>query len=221
MELIIILVSIFITGFASLLLRIIYSKYKGIDVDSKYNGKMTANKILSSNNLKNINVGKVSGTLSDYYNDSNKEIRLSDYIYEESSIASVAVAAHECGHALQYKTNYIPIKMRNFIVPIVNIGNKLGYVAIIISLFASLSKLFLVGIFLISFAVIFQLITLPVEINASKRGKKELIKLGIITNEEKFGVSVMLMAAAFTYLAGLISSILEIVRLIYIFSDRD
>ena len=194
--------------------------YKKKLVESNYTGYDVAKKILQKNDLQEIKIGKVSGSLSDYYNDSNKEIRLSEDIYDESSIASVAVAAHECGHAIQYKEGYFPIKLRNNLVPIVNFGNKVGYIVIIISLIASLSKLFLIGIILMSFAILFQLVTLPVEIDASRRGKKQLIKLGIINSNESLPVTIMLGAAAFTYVAGLLSSILEIIRLIYIFTNN-
>lgn len=221
MDYIILIVSFLITLLSSIILRIVYNIYNKSGVKSNYTGKETALKILKNNNLNDISVLPIAGSLSDYYNDSASEIRLSDGIYDESSIASVAVAAHECGHALQYKDDYFPIKIRNFLVPIVNIGNKLGYIAILISLFASLTKLFLLGIILISFAILFQLVTLPVEINASRRGKKELLRLKIIEPTEKFGVSVMLSAAAFTYIAGLLSSLLEVIRLIYIFSGNN
>lgn len=221
MDLILILVALFITIFASIILRIVYFVYKRRGISSGYTGKMVAKEILKKNNLEEIDVGMISGELTDYYNNRSKEIRLSTDIYEEASIASVAVAAHECGHAIQYKDSYFPIKIRNFLVPIVNIGNSLGYIVIVISLAASLTKLFILGIILISFAIIFQLITLPVEINASKRGKKQLVDLGIIKEDEKFGVTIMLAAAAFTYLAGLLSSLLQILRLVYIFANND
>ena len=170
--------------------------------------------------MEEIKVGKIGGELSDYYSNGEKQIMLSTGIYDDKSIASVAVAAHECGHAIQYKNNYFPIKLRNRIVPFVNFGNTVGYIVIMISLATSLSKLFMLGIILISFAILFQLITLPIEINASKRGKKELLRLNIIEKEEVPGVKIMLLSAGFTYLAGLLSSILQIVRLIYIFQNR-
>ena len=221
MELMFIIVALFITLSASIILRIVYSIYKRKGVVSDFTGEMTAKEILKKNGLTEIDVGIVSGELTDYYNSKSKEIRLSENIYNEASIASVAVAAHECGHAIQYKEGYFPIKLRNFLVPIVNFGNSLGYIAIVISLAASISKLFILGIILISFAILFQLITLPVEIDASRRGKKELIDLGIIENEEKSGITMMLGAAAFTYLAGLLASILQVLRLIYIFTSND
>lgn len=221
MELIFLISSIVITLLASIILKIVYSIYKNAEIESNYTGLDVANEILKNNDLDDIEIETVYGELSDCYNNSKKVIKLSNGTYSNSSIASVAVAAHECGHAIQYKVGYFPIKIRNFLVPIVNIGSNLGYIVICIGVAASISKLFLIGIALISFAVIFQFITLPVEINASKRGKKELLKLGIINENEISGVTLMLAAAAFTYLAGLLSSILQILRLIYIFTNSN
>jgi Zn-dependent membrane protease YugP len=165
-------VALAITALASIILRIINKKYSGIDNDKGVTGYEVASKILSSNGLTDIQIGKVSGTLTDYYNNSAKEIRLSESVYGEKTIAAIAVAAHECGHALQYKDGYGPIKVRNTLVPIVNIGNTLGYIAVVISLLASLTSLFWIGIILVSFAIVFQLVTLPCEFNASRRANK-------------------------------------------------
>ncbi len=220
METIVLLVAFLIVLSASLILKIIYKIFSNKENINNVSGYEAAKKILKDNDLDNIKVGKIGGELSDYYSNSDEQIMLSEDIYDSKSIASVAVAAHECGHAIQYKNNYFPIKLRNRIVPFVNFGNTVGYIVIMISLATSLSKLFMLGIILISFAILFQLITLPIEINASKRGKKELLRLNIIEKEEVPGVKIMLLSAGFTYLAGLLSSILQIIRLIYIFQNR-
>lgn len=220
METIVLLVAFLIVLSSSLILKIIYKIFSNKDNINNVSGYEAAKKILKDNDLEEIKVGKIGGELSDYYSNGEKQIMLSTDIYDDKSIASVAVAAHECGHAIQYKNNYFPIKLRNRIVPFVNFGNTVGYIVIMISLATSLSKLFMLGIILISFAILFQLITLPIEINASKRGKKELLRLNIIEKEEVPGVKIMLLSAGFTYLAGLLSSILQIVRLIYIFQNR-
>ncbi|MBP3635736.1 MAG: zinc metallopeptidase [Bacilli bacterium] len=217
MELIFVLVAFLIVFIAQQTLNFTYSKYKQIEVDSNLTGYEVAKKILLENGLDYINVGKVSGNLSDHYNNSKKIINLSDDIYNGTTIASCAVAAHECGHAIQYKEGYIPIKIRNMLVPFVNLGNSLGYIVIVISLASSLTKLFILGLILISFALLFQLITLPCEFDASKRANKILLEMGLITEGEQEGTKKMLMAAAFTYVAGLISSIMQILRLVYIF----
>ena len=221
MDVICIIVALAITGLAQLILTIKYAHYKKVEIDSGLTGKEVAEKILKKYDLDDVvTVNEISGNLTDHYNDSNKTVNLSTDIYEGKSIASTAVAAHECGHALQYKYGYVPIKVRNRIVPIVNIGNKLGYIAIVISLAASLTSLFIIGIVLISLAVVFQLITLPCEFNASKRANKVILEMGLIDEHEQKGTKSMLRAAAFTYVAGLFSSILQILRLVYIFSGR-
>lgn len=218
-----IILSVLIVSLAQIILRAKYSKYEKIAVESGMTGREVAEKILRANDIYDVNIAKVSGTLSDNYNNSKKLVSLSESIFDGKSIASVSVAAHECGHAIQYKTGYAPIKLRNMLVPFVNIGSYLGYIVIVISLIFSMMKLFLVGIILTALAVVFQLVTLPCEFDASKRAKKELLRLGLISEKEHDGASSMLRAAAFTYVAGLISGLLEILRLVLIFtgSDRD
>ena len=221
MELIFIGIAFLVVSLSQLILRGTYSKYKEEDIATNLTGKEVAERILKENNLDDIDVVEISGELSDNFNNSKRRISLSSDIYNGRSIASSAVAAHECGHACQYKTGYIPIKIRNMLVPIVNIGNTLGYIVIVISLAASLAKLFTIGILLISLALVFQLVTLPCEFDASRRANKMLLNMGLITKEEQSGTKSMLRAAAFTYVAGLMSSILQVLRLVYIFSGRN
>ena len=216
-----IIVSILIVAIAQGVLRSKYAKYKKINVESGMSGREVAEKILYENGITDVKIAKISGELTDNFNNSKRTVSLSDEIYDGRSIASVSVAAHECGHVLQYKTGYIPIKIRNTLVPFVNFGNTIGYIIIIISLIFSFMKLFLVGIILMSLAVVFHLITLPCELNASRRAKKELLRLGLITEKEHDGSSSVLRAAAFTYVAGLLTSILEIVRLLVLYRDND
>ena len=220
MELIFVLLAFLIVSLSQLILRNTYAKYKEEDIESKLTGKEVAQKILNENGLDDIDVVQISGELSDNFNNSKRMISLSSDIYNGRTIASCAVAAHECGHAVQYKVGYVPIKIRNILVPFVNIGNTLGYIVIAISLAASLTKLFMIGLILISFALIFQLITLPCEFDASRRANKMLLEMGLVTDDEQSGTKKMLKAAAFTYVAGLMSSILQVLRLVYIFSGR-
>lgn len=220
MELIFIGIAFLVVSLAQLILRNTYAKYKEIDIDSNLTGKEVAQRILLDNDLNDIEIVEISGELSDNFNNSKRRISLSSDIYNGKSIASCAVAAHECGHAVQYKVGYIPIKIRNILVPFVNIGNTLGYVVIVISLATSLTKLFTIGLILISFALIFQLVTLPCEFDASRRANKILLEMGLVTKDEQSGTKSMLRAAAFTYVAGLMSSILQILRIVYIFSGR-
>ena len=203
-----------ITALSSLILRLINRKYSAIENSKGVTGKEVAERILSANGLTDIKIGQVGGSLTDYYNNSSKEIRLSNSVYDENSIAAIAVAAHECGHALQYKNGYSPIKARNAVAKFANIGNTIGYISIVIGLIASVSGFIYLGVILMFAALSFQLITLPVEFNASKRGRNELLRLGLIEEDELPSVKKMLYAAGFTYVAGLLSSVLQIFRLL-------
>lgn len=220
MELILLGLAFLVVSLAQIILRARYSKYKKEDIASNLSGKQVAEKILSENGLDDIDIVEISGELTDNFNNSRRTISLSSDIYNGTSIASCAVAAHECGHAVQYKVGYGPIKLRNMLVPIVNIGNTLGYIVIAISLAASITKLFIVGLVLVSLALVFQIVTLPCEFDASRRANKMLLEYGLITEDEQYGTKKMLRAAAFTYVAGLFSSILQLLRLISLFSGR-
>lgn len=196
-----------------------YSKYKKVLNSKNLTGFEVARKILDKNNLSNIMILETKGNLSDHYDPSRKVIKLSTDIYHGTSIASASVAAHECGHAIQDKDGYKPMRIRSKIVPTVNICTKLGYIAIVLGALFSY-QLIEIGIILLATILIFQLITLPVEFNASNRALTELEKQKLIKTEEKEKVKSMLSAAAFTYVASLITSFLQILRLVLIFSNR-
>ena len=163
---------------------------------------------------------ETKGNLTDHYDPTKKVIKLSTDIYHGSSIASVSVAAHECGHAIQDKDNYKPMRIRSKLVPTVNICTRIGYLAILIGIIFSYT-LIEIGIILLLSMLVFQLITLPVEFNASKRALIQLEDLNLIDKEEKKSAQKMLSAAAFTYVAALLSTLLEILRYVLIFADRD
>ena len=223
---ILLLIPFLIVLFAQIILKITYKKYEAIDTETGLTGKQVAEKILKEYDLDDIDVVEISGELTDNYNNSRKRVSLSSKMFDDSTIASAAVAAHECGHAIQYKDGYVPIKIRNMLVPFVNIGSSLGYYVIIISLVVTaLNRLFILGLIMVSLALIFQLVTLPVEFDASRRANKILFEMGIVSEDEQNGTKAMLKAAAFTYVAGLISAlastIFEIVRLVYIFGGRN
>ena len=223
---ILVLIPFLLVLLAQIILKITYRKYESIETDTGLTGKEVANKILKEYDLDNIDVAKISGELTDNYNNSRKRVSLSSNIYDGKTIASAAVAAHECGHAIQYKEGYKPIKIRNMLVPFVNFGSSLGYYVIIASLvFSSFKHLFIVGFIMVSLALIFQLVTLPVEFDASRRANKILLEMGIVSEDEQDGTKAMLKAAAFTYVAGLVSAIastiFQVLRLIYIFGGRD
>ena len=208
---------------ADIYLRTKYSKYKKVEVKSGITGAEAAREILKKNGLENVYVVETKGILSDHYDPKAKVVRLSTDIYNGTSIASVSVAAHECGHAVQDKENYFFLRFRSFLVPFVNFSSKFGYMAVLIGLIFNAIDLAWVGIGLLIVIVLFQLITLPVEFDASRRGKRFLTDLKIINSEERSGASSVLRAAAFTYVAGLITTLLELLRLVLVVmgNDRD
>ncbi len=201
----------------------INSKYKitsKIKNSNNITGKEVARQILDKNGLKNVKVNEVSGTLTDYYDPRNKSVNLSSNIYNGNSIASISVASHECGHAIQDKNGYIFLKFRRSIIPLVNFASHAGYIAIMIGLLTSWIGFIVLGILLEVIILLFQIITLPVEFDASKRALKEIEKYGIVTNKEKSKCKSMLTAAALTYVASVANTILQIIRLI-LMTKRD
>ena len=199
-----------------------YSKYKKIENKKKLSGFEVARKILDANGLNDVHIVEVKGNLTDHYDPRRKVVRLSTDIFHGETIASAAVAAHECGHAIQDKENYVYLRIRSMIVPMVNVTSYVAYIFILISFFLSEINLFWVAIFLMGFSIIFQLVTLPVEFDASKRANINLNKLSLLADEELTGTEKMLKSAALTYVASLLTSILEILRLIVMFTgDRD
>ncbi len=198
-----------------------YSKYRNMRNSNDLTGFEVARKILDKNGLSNIHIVETRGNLTDHYDPIRKVVRLSSDIFHGTSIASTSIAAHEVGHVLQDKSNYIFMKIRSFIFPIVHLTSKFAYIVIFIGFLTEMLQLIQLGIILVSFGVFFQLITLPVEINASERAKKEIKKLRLSKENELDKVNNMLTAAALTYVAGLIASILELLRLLMILRNRD
>ena len=197
-----------------------YNKYKDVDSKTRLKGKDVARKILDANGLEKVKVKEVSGELTDHYNPSDKTVNLSNSIYSDSSIASVAVAAHECGHAIQDKNGYFFLKFRHGLVPVANLCSKLGYVVLLIGIGAGIFNVTVIGIILLSVILLFHLVTLPVEFNASSRAKKQLIILNITNNGSDKGISKMLYAAGMTYVASLANNFLQIFRLVLIAFNR-
>lgn len=208
------ILAVVITSLAQMIVSGSYSKYRKERTTRKITGAEVARLILDKNGLSNVKVVETKGQLTDHYDPRSKVVRLSSDIHDGSSIASVAVAAHEVGHAIQDKTGYLMMKIRSAIVPIVNIGTTLGYVAIMIGFIFSSPNIAWIGIILECSILLFQLVTLPVEFDASRRAKKELASLNILEGYEARGAASMLRAAAFTYVAGLISTLLQILRLV-------
>ena len=214
------LIGLAITGLAQLFITLNYKKYKQVSAVSGKRGCEVARKILDKHGLNNITVEEVSGNLTDHYDPTKKVVRLSTDIYGESSIAAVSVAAHECGHAIQDKEGYGPMRIRSKLVPVVNLTTKVGYFVVMIGLILGFLQLAIIGVILLLGMLLFQLVTLPVEFDASRRGKIELNELGILDTSERKGSAKMLRAAAFTYVASVLSTILQIARLFFMATSR-
>ena len=199
-----------------------FQKYARVRSMSGMTGAQVARRILDRNGLTDIPVEHVSGNLSDHYDPTRKVLRLSDSTYNSPSVAALGVAAHECGHAIQHKVGYGPLKLRTMIVPAANLGSRLGMPIILLGLFFGGGGSFLVnlGIWVFSLAVLFQIVTLPVEFNASDRALVMLEDYGILGQDEKRKAKSVLSAAAMTYVAAAASSILQLLRLIILFGGR-
>lgn len=186
-------------------------------------GAQVAERLLRSAGLTDVRVGQVRGELSDHYNPATKMVNLSDSVYGSTSVAAIGVAAHECGHAIQHAKGYFPLNLRTWFVPVANFGSKLAWPLILIGLFINSQSSQLIinaGIFLFSFAVIFQLITLPVEFNASNRALVLLEEQGILSEQELPYTKKVLGAAALTYVASAASAILQLLRIVMLFGGR-
>ena len=198
-----------------------YNKYKRIKTEKEKTGFEVAREILDKNELKDVHIVETSGVMSDHYDPRRKVVRLSHEVFHGSTIASISIAAHEVGHAIQDKEKYLYMRIRAFIFPIVNIASYFAYILIIISFILSSVNLLWLSIILMSFGVIFQLVTLPVEFNASNRAGKQLKALKQFSQKELNGSKSMLTSAALTYVAGLVASLLELLRLVLIARGND
>lgn len=198
-----------------------FSKYSKVLTSRGVTAFEAAERILHGAGIYDVKIEHVSGNLTDHYDSSSKILRLSDSVYHSTSVAAVGVAAHECGHAIQDHEEYVPLRLRHYLVPIVNFGNRLSMPLFVIGLLLGAYKTLVpIGIFLFSFAVVFQFVTLPVEFNASSRAVAILGDSGMVTTEELPKVKKVLKAAAYTYLAAAASSALQLLRLLLIARRR-
>ncbi|MEG0330682.1 MAG: zinc metallopeptidase [Longicatena sp.] len=201
-----------------------YHKYKQIPNEKGIKGEDVARRILDANGLMNVRVEVANGgTLSDHYDPVHNVIRLSPDIFYNASIASISVAAHEVGHAIQHKEHYGAISIRNRLLPMANIASKLGWVVLVLGLFlfASTPMIVYLGIALIGIVLLFQVVTLPVEFNASSRAIKQLTQLQFINSDETYLAKGMLNAAAFTYVAAVLSTVTQILRILLMVLGRN
>lgn len=222
MELILFILIIILPLIADIFVKINYSINLKKENSKGITGAEVARKILDKNGLSNIYVVATNGYLTDHYDPKRKVIRLSKEVYEGSSVSSMAIAAHECGHAIQDKEGYLFLRLRSLIFPVVNVATSISYYIILIGFIFERLNLVYTGIGLTTIGLFFQIITLPVEFNASKRAEKEIDTMNLADTEEKSGVKKVLVSAALTYVAGVLTSALQILRLILIAnSDRD
>lgn len=199
-----------------------YARYSRVRSMSGMTGAQAAQRILYQAGIRDVQIEHVSGNLTDHYDPAAKVVRLSDATYQSSSVAAIGVAAHECGHVLQHHEGYAPLKLRTTLVPAANIGSKLGIPLILLGiLLGANATLVNIGIWVFCLAVLFQIVTLPVEFNASKRAVQVLDRQGILGGEELKQCRQVLGAAALTYVAAAAASVLQLLRLVILFGGRN
>ncbi len=207
---------------ASAKMKSTYAKYQRVRSLSGLTGAQAAERVLRNAGIYDVSIQRVSGNLTDHYDPRTKTLRLSDAVYNDTSVAAIGVAAHECGHAIQHNISYAPLKLRSVLVPVANIGANLAWPMIILGVIIGwMQPLITLGIIMFSLAVVFQLVTLPVEFDASRRAVKVLGETGILYGDEISHTKKVLTAAALTYVAGAASSILQLLRLILLFGNRN
>lgn len=197
-----------------------FNKYSKIYSSRQMTGAQAAFEILRYYGITNVKIERVSGKLTDHYDPKTNIIRLSDSVYDSTSVGAIGVACHEAGHAAQYATKYAPIKLRNLIFPVASLGSNLGIPLAILGIFLSFQPLVLAGVVFFTFAVFFQLVTLPVEFNASRRALQVISETNILSDVEKDGAKKVLSAAAMTYVAALAVSIANLLRLLLLANRR-
>ena len=220
---ILVILAAIISAVASMKVNTTFSRYSGVRAISGMTGAEAAQRILRSQGIMDVQVRHVSGNLTDHYDPRSKILNLSDSVYGSTSVAAIGVAAHECGHAVQHQVGYAPLNIRSTLVPIANFGQTISWPLILIGflLNGSVSQMFLyAGVILFSAAVLFQLVTLPVEFNASSRALRLLQDNGILASDEIGKTRKVLSAAALTYVAGAIGAILQLLRLLILIGGR-
>ena len=197
-----------------------FRRYSGVRSARGYTGAQAAEAVLRAHGVRDVRIERVSGHLTDHFDPRSNTIRLSDSVYGSASVAAMGVAAHEAGHAVQYAVGYGPIKLRNAIIPVCNLGSQLSMIFIVLGMILYIQPLFAVGILLFSLAVVVQLVTLPVEFNASRRALQTLESAHLLDDGELGGARKVLSAAAMTYVASAISAIGNFIRLLLISRNR-
>lgn len=215
-----VIIGFIFAAFASSGVQNAFRKYSKVKSYRNYTGADAARKILDDNGLYNVRIEHINGNLSDHYDPKDNVIRLSDATYSDTSVAAIGVAAHEAGHAVQHAVGYAPIKLRNSLVPAVNLASTLSMPLFLIGLLFALPMLTNLGIILFSGALVFQVVTLPVEFNASRRAITILNQSAMLEEDELNGAKKVLRAAALTYVAAVISTALQLLRLVLLSNSR-
>ena len=210
----------FVSMICSGVVRSLFNRYSKDRTYNGMTGAMAAERILRANGITDVTIVQTAGTLTDNYNPSNHTLNLSQSVYGGQNISAVAVAAHECGHAIQHAQAYPLLMLRKALVPVCNIGSIGSYIAILLGIFFSQSGLIMLGAVLFSGIVLFNLLTLPVEVDASRRAMAEVDRLGLLTDEERIGGRKVLFAAGMTYFISLMTSIVQLLRLLSIANSR-
>ena len=208
-----VLIGAVISAIASSNVSSTFQKFSTVNSARRVTAQDAAERILRGAGIHDVRIERIRGNLTDHYSPNEKVLRLSDSVYNSTSVAAIGVAAHECGHAIQHAHGYAALKLRSASVPVANIGSKLSWPLILLGLALGYAELARVGVFLFTFVVLFQLITLPVEFNASNRAMRILEDSGMLGGTELRGASKVLRAAALTYVAALFSSVLQLLRL--------
>lgn len=215
---VLVLIGLLISLWASWNVKSTFRRYQNTRNSRGLTAAQVARQILDDNGLYQIRIERISGNLTDHYDPKGNVIRLSDSVHDSASVAAIGVAAHECGHAVQHAVNYFPMQIRSAIIPVTQLGSRLWYIVFVLGLIFSNSyagmPLQMIGILLFSLIVLFQLVTLPVEFNASRRAMQTLESRYILAGEELSGARKVLTAAALTYVAALLGSILQLIRLL-------
>jgi len=210
----------FVSMICSGVVRTLFNRYSKDRTYNGMTGAMAAERILRANGITDVTIVQTQGTLTDNYNPTNHTLNLSQSVYGGQNISAVAVAAHECGHAIQHAQAYPLLMLRKALVPVCNIGSIGSYIAILLGIFFSRSGLIMLGAVLFSGIVLFNLVTLPVEVDASRRAMAEVDRLGLLTDEERSGGRKVLFAAGMTYFISLMTSIVQLLRLLSIANSR-
>lgn len=200
---------------ASMRVKSTFNRYSKVRSMRGLTGAQAAQELLRGAGITDVTIVRSQGMLSDHYNPINKTLALSDPVYDSDSVAAIGVATHEAGHAIQHATHYAPLWLRSALVPTANIGSSIGYMVMLFGLFLASQNMVLIGAVLFSAVLLFQVVTLPVEFNASNRAKALVVEHGIVTMDERRGVDAVLNAAALTYVAAAVSTLLTLLYFLF------